>query len=92
MDSKEQRDAAIRRLEARRAFSSHVVSYIVVNGFLVLIWAATGAGYFWPAWVLGVWGIGLVMHAWTAFVQRSISEDDIRREIRRRAPSAAEPS
>jgi hypothetical protein len=28
------------------------------------------------------------MHAWTAFVQRPISEDDIRRELDRGRPAA----
>lgn len=79
----EPRRMAIERLKNRRSFGQHVVSYLVVNAMLIGIWAATGAGYFWPAWVLGFWGIGLVMHAWTAFVQKPITEADIRREIQR---------
>ena len=55
----------------------------VVNAFLVLIWALTGAGYFWPIWVIGGWGIGLVLHAWTAFLQKPITEADIDREVER---------
>ncbi len=27
---------------------------------LIVIWAATGAGYFWPIWPLLGWGIGLI--------------------------------
>jgi hypothetical protein len=79
----EPRRAAIERLKNRRSFGQHVVCYVVVNAFLIGIWAATGAGYFWPVWVLGFWGIGLVMHAWTAFVQKPITEQDIEREIGR---------
>jgi hypothetical protein len=77
------RTAAIERLKNRRSFGQHLVSYVVVNAMLIGIWAATGGGYFWPAWVLGFWGIGLVMHAWTAFVQKPITEEDIEREMRR---------
>ena len=43
----------------------------------------TGAGYFWPAWVLGCWGAGLVLHAWEAFVRRPITDSDIDAELRR---------
>ena len=32
-----------------------------VNVLLVAIWAFTGAGYFWPAWVIAWWGFALVM-------------------------------
>jgi 2TM domain len=59
------------------------VAYVVINAFLVEIWAFTGAGYFWPAWVLGAWGAGLVLHAWDAFVRRPITEADIAAEIQR---------
>jgi len=35
-------------------------AYVLVNVLLVVIWAATGAEYFWPMWVILGWGIGLV--------------------------------
>jgi hypothetical protein len=82
--SSSERDAAKQRVQVRRDFSSHLVAFVVVNGFLVAIWAMTGAGYFWPAWVLGGWGVGLVLHAWDAFVRRPITEADIDAEVRRR--------
>ena len=53
-----------KRLQDRRDFNSHVVVFVVVNAFLVAAWAITGTGYFWPAWVLAAWGVGLVLHAW----------------------------
>jgi len=81
-DSEEWRQAE-KRVTERRAFSSHVVSYVVVNAFLVGIWAFTGGGYFWPAWILGAWGIGLVLHAWDAFVRRPVTNADVEDEMRR---------
>jgi uncharacterized membrane protein YecN with MAPEG domain len=78
-----EREQARKQLQNRRDFASHVVAYIVINAFLVGIWALTGAGYFWPAWVLGAWGAGLVLHAWDAFVRRPITEADIDAEIER---------
>jgi hypothetical protein len=77
------RTEARKRLEARRDFGSHVVAYFVVNAFLIVTWALTGAGYFWPAWVIGGWGIGVVLHAWDAFLRRPITDADIDAELRR---------
>jgi hypothetical protein len=83
MNEDRTRQAAIERLNNRRAFGQHLVTFVVVNLFVVGIWAATGAGYFWPIWLIGFWGIGLVLHAWTTFVQRPITEADVQREIER---------
>ena len=55
--------------------------YVIVNAGLIGVWAITGAGYFWPGWVLGGWGIGLLFHAWATFGQKPICEDEIRREM-----------
>jgi len=78
------RAEARKRVEARREFGSHVFVYVVVNAFLIAAWAFTGAGYFWPAWVLAGWGVGVVLHAWDAFLRRPITEADIEAELRRR--------
>lgn len=84
VDPADERKAAIKRLEDRREFRTHVVVYIVVNLGLVAIWAASGGGYFWPVWVIGGWGIGLVLHAWSVYGERAITEDEIQEEMRRR--------
>jgi len=77
---------ARKRVTVRRDFSSHLVAYIVVNGFLIFVWAVTGGGYFWPAWILGGWGIGLVLHAWDAFLRRPVTDADVEAELRRHQP------
>jgi hypothetical protein len=74
---------ARKRVTDRRDFGSHLVVYVVVNSFLILVWAITGGGYFWPAWVLGCWAIGLVLHAWEAFVRRPVTDADIEAEVHR---------
>ncbi|HUZ18959.1 MAG TPA: 2TM domain-containing protein [Acidimicrobiales bacterium] len=79
----DEREAARRQLQARRDFISHLVAYVVVNGFLVGVWAFTGAGYFWPAWVIGGWGVGLLMHVWDVFLRRPVTEADIDAELNR---------
>ena len=43
------RDRAVQRLKKRHDFHAHLLVYVLVNGFVVLIWALTGAtGFFWP--------------------------------------------
>ena len=78
-----ERAAARQRLQVRRDFTGHLVAFVVVNAFLIGIWAMTGAGYFWPAWVIGCWGIGLVLHAWETFLRRPITEADVDTEVGR---------
>lgn len=82
LDPTDSRSAAIKRLNERRDFSSNIVAYVVVNLALIAVWYFTGHGYFWPAWVLGCWGIGLVLHAWTIWGRKPITEEDVQREIR----------
>jgi len=77
------REAARRRVNVRRDLASHAVAFVVVNLFLVGVWAFTGAGYFWPAWVIGAWGAGLVLHAWDVFFRRPVTDADIDAEMHR---------
>lgn len=68
--SDELREKAEKRVNQRMALLSHIGSYIIVNGFLILIWALTGAdtANFWPVWVLLGWGIGLAFHIFSYFI------------------------
>jgi hypothetical protein len=78
------RDRAIKRLKKRRDFSAHVLVYVLVNAFLVAIWALTNPhGFFWPIFSLAGWGIGVVMNAWDVFRNDEFDEDQIRREMER---------
>jgi 2TM domain len=58
------RDQAITELRKRRELGGHVLAYLMVNGFLVVIWYLAGAGFFWPAFLIFGWGIGLIFHIW----------------------------
>ena len=46
-----------------QSFRTHLTFYLLVNVFLIGIWAASGAGYFWPIWPMLGWGIALAAHA-----------------------------
>jgi uncharacterized membrane protein len=73
MSEEEIREIATKRVRAKRGFYSHLIAYIIVNLMLVAIWYFTGAGYFWPMWVILFWGIGLIFNAVAAFSKHDIS-------------------
>ena len=78
------RDRARKRVEKKHKLRGDVVAYVVINVFLIGIWAVTGAGYFWPGWVLAGWGVMLLLDAWNAYFRRPITEHEIDEEMARR--------
>ena len=85
-DTREQapRDRALQQLKKRRDFRGHLLIYALVNGFLVAIWAITDPhAFFWPLFVIGGWGIAVVMNAWDVYWRQEITEKDIQHEIER---------
>ncbi len=83
MQETDRRSRAVVRLRKKREFRTHLFVYVVVNAALIVIWAVTGAGFFWPVFPLLGWGIGVVFHAQDAYGNHEISEEDIRREMER---------
>jgi hypothetical protein len=77
------RGFAIAQLRKKRDLQAHVLAYAAVNLFLVAIWFATGAGFFWPMFPLFAWGIGLAFHAWDVYSPAVPSERRIEREMAR---------
>jgi hypothetical protein len=77
------RDRAVRRLKKRRDFFAHLLIYVLVNTFVVVIWAVTSSGFFWPIFPIVGWGIGVVMNAWDVWRGDEFSEEEIAREIQR---------
>lgn len=76
------RERAIKRLKERRDLRAHVLAYVLVNAALIGIWAVAGPPwFFWPAFPLLGWGIGLVFHALNYFFGTRITEEEIRREM-----------
>jgi DUF1707 SHOCT-like domain/2TM domain len=49
------------RRPAHRTHAHDWSVFLQVNALLVAIWAVSGAGYFWPAWVIAWWGFALVL-------------------------------
>ena len=51
------RQVALGRLKKRSDFWLHLMIYLMVNGFLVIIWAMTWVQFFWPDFPIFGWGI-----------------------------------
>ena len=76
------RDRAVTRLKKRRDFRGHLLVYVLVNTFIIVIWVVTGpSGFFWPVFPIAAWGIGVIMNAWDVYGRREITEEDIHREM-----------
>ena len=64
----EQKDPRLWAIAKRRAsFKRELVSYVVINAFLWLIWLLTSKDNYsgdipWPVWSTAGWGIGIVFH------------------------------
>jgi hypothetical protein len=71
------------RLLRKRKVKGDALAYLLVNAFLVGIWAVAGFGYFWPGWVLAGWGVFLLLDAWDAYFRHDVTEEDIQRELDR---------
>jgi hypothetical protein len=81
------RDRAIKQLKKRHDLMTHLLVYVLVNSFIVVIWAMTNSGgFFWPVFPIVGWGIGLVMNAWDVWHPAEFDEDQIRREMSRIQP------
>ena len=78
------RDKAVKQLKKQHDFRGHLLVYVLVNTFLVVIWLVTDQhGFFWPVFPIVGWGIGVIMNAWDVYGRQEISEEDIEREMDR---------
>lgn len=75
------RTAAIARLKGKQHLTYKAVSFAVLTAFFVAIWAISGAGYFWPAWIMLGFAFALAGELWSFYGKKSITEDDIQREM-----------
>ncbi len=67
MNSTTDRESALDRTQARRDALSLMLTGPVVTAMLLVVWAATGADYFWPIWPMLGMSIALVVALWRAF-------------------------
>ena len=86
VSNEELREQALERLKKKRDFRGHVMVYVLVNTFLVVIWAVTSHGFFWPVFPMVGWGIGVVMNAWDVYWATTPTEERVRHEMDRLRP------
>lgn len=80
--NEDERIQRARELAASRyAFRWHLPIYVIVNGGLVAVWWFTDPTFFWPAFPMFFWGIGLVAHYLSAY--RTVGRRWIEREMER---------
>ena len=79
------RKEAVKSIKRKQSFKQTVFAYVVVNLGLIGIWALGGTdNFFWPVFVLGGWGIGLVFQGYDAYGRRHlIGEDEISSEMQK---------
>lgn len=67
MDEQERYERARQRVEEIKGFYGHLLSYLVVNAFLLVVNLLTSPGYLWVRWPVLGWGIGIVIHGASVF-------------------------
>jgi hypothetical protein len=82
-NDEELRERALERIQKKREFQVHLLAYLLVNIFLVGIWAVTNfGGFFWPIFPILGWGIGIFFHGWDVY-QGPPTEQRIHEEMER---------
>ncbi len=54
-------EEARKRVKAKRDFWRHLIFYVVVNIICFFVWVLGDRGYPWFLWVLGPWGIVIIL-------------------------------
>src|SRR5262249_5054971 len=66
----EERPALVRRTRMSSSLALHAGVALSFALFSVLVWAVTGAGYFWPLWPILVLSLVFVIHAGIELARR----------------------
>lgn len=67
-DERDLFEKARKRVEDIKGFYTHLVVYILVNAFLLILNLITSTDTMWFIWPLLGWGIGLFVHFLSVFV------------------------
>ena len=60
--------------QKRAGFKSHLISYVIINGFFWALWLFSGNDHGdnervpWPVWPMLGWGIGVAFHYAGAYI------------------------
>jgi uncharacterized membrane protein len=67
MNNTTDRERVTERAQARRDALMLTLTGPLVTAVLLVVWAVTGSGYFWPIWPMLGMSIALVVALWRAF-------------------------
>lgn len=81
MDAQELYKHARERVKTRKKFYSHVVTWVVMSVFFILLNLAT-TDYFWAIFPILAWGIGVAFHGIQVFTNEW-EDTEIEREYER---------
>jgi hypothetical protein len=70
--------------EFNRKQWNQVMGLISGNALFIFIWFVSGMGYFWPIWIMGWWGIGVVVNFANAFLNPEYRERAFERWLSKR--------
>jgi len=75
-------DQARKNLLRQRHWQNRLMAMAVVIVLLVVVWAVTGAGYFWPGWVIGAFAVVMILR-FTRYQSGPISQKEVEDETHR---------
>ncbi len=67
MDETVRYEEAKKRVSEIRGFYLHLLAYLIINAALAVINLLSSPQYLWFVWSLLAWGIGVALHALSAF-------------------------
>ncbi len=71
----------------RRRFKNHLIPFLIVNAFLLLLNWAVSPGIWWALFPLWGWSMGLMFHAWFEF-SKHVRPKALQREMQRQGDPA----
>ena len=75
-------EEARKKVREKKRFYGGLVTYLIVNAVLIVIWALSGRGYPWFLWPLGIWGAFVLGDFLRIFVFREKSDHEaIEKEV-----------
>jgi len=75
-------EQARKNLQRQRHWQNRLTAIAVVIVLLVVVWAITGAGYFWPGWVIGACAVVMVL-GYAGSQRGPISQKEVEEETHR---------
>jgi two-component system, LytTR family, sensor kinase len=75
-------EQASKKVREKKRFYSGLVTYLIVNAVLIVIWVLSGRGYPWFLWPLGIWGAFVLGDFLRIFVLGNVSDEEaIKKEV-----------